>query len=483
MNRLITFKNSLVIALLLTTIQFYGQSKYVETFNASEDMVVEVNTSYTNIIFETWNKNKVEVEAFIDDNTLSDSEKKEVFDTWKFNVLGNSKKVVVTSNSHGDMSNYEYDYNFDEMEFNLEFLGPLLENLDIPEMPDFEMPEIPGELMESVGNIHFDYEAFQENEEEYLKEFEKQMEKNFGPEFEAKMEAWGEKYGKEWEEKHGPEWEAKMEAWGEKFEEEMEEWGENFARQFEENSEEYEKHAKEYEKHAKEYEKHIEEIEMKAEELSRKYKTNRENYSKYNKVNKTIIIKMPKNTKTDVNVRHGELKMANAYNLNATLNYSTFMANSIDGGQTLINAAYAPVLIENWINGSINVNYVEDCSIKNIETINLQAISSNVHIGNINNSAVLSGAIGDLQINSISNNFSDLHIVLENTDAVLKLPETAHSFYYNGKKTRLEIPVSSNLQLDKSVVGDLIIQKGYNYSNTNDKSININASFSNVIIK
>ena len=104
-------------------------------------------------------------------------------------------------------------------------------------------------------------------------------------------------------------------------------------------------------------------------------------------------------------------------------------------------------------------------------------------LGKINNTVIVSGSIGNLKINSISNNFSDIHIVLENTDAVLKLPETAHSFYYNGKKTRLEILVPLNLKLNKSKVGDLIIQKWYNYSNTNEKSVNINASFSNVIIK
>ncbi|MEZ4858786.1 MAG: hypothetical protein R2781_08245 [Flavobacteriaceae bacterium] len=51
------------------------------------------------------------------------------------------------------------------------------------------------------------------------------------------------------------------------------------------------------------------------------------------KANKTIIVRMPKGTKTGDNVRHGELKMANAYNIKATLNYSPLTANSIDGGK------------------------------------------------------------------------------------------------------------------------------------------------------
>ena len=65
MNKLTQFKNSLIIVFLLISSLFYGQNKYVETFDASKDMVVEVNTSYTNIIFDTWNKNKVQVVKFL----------------------------------------------------------------------------------------------------------------------------------------------------------------------------------------------------------------------------------------------------------------------------------------------------------------------------------------------------------------------------------------------------------------------------------
>ncbi|MCF6308156.1 MAG: hypothetical protein L3J09_09390 [Flavobacteriaceae bacterium] len=445
MNRLITFRKSIFVMLLLTSAIFYGQSKSVETFNASEDMVVEVNSAYTNIIFQTWNKNKVEITAFIDDDSLTETEKQEYFDAWKFNVLGNSKKVVITSNS-SSMSNYDYTNNFDDININMDFLGSILESIDIPDMSN--MTEI---IMESVGKIDFDFEEFKENEQEYIKKFEKEMEQNFGPEFEVKMEAWGEKFG-----------------------DDMEKWGEEFGKQFEDN-------------YYEDVERQIKEMEMEAEQMGEKYKGKNKTKNKYKgkrqKVKKTIIIKMPKNTKTEVNVRHGELKMANAYNLKATLNYSPFTADNIDGGLTLINAAYAPVIVNNWNQGSMNVNYVEECNINNVKSINLEAVSSNVLIGFIEKSAILSGSIGDLKINKISDNFSNLDIVLENTDAVIKLPNSSYSFYYNGKKTRLEIPTSTNLQLNKTVNGDRILQKGYHLSNTPDKNINIRAMYSSVIIQ
>jgi len=463
MNRLIIFRNSIFTVLLLTSALFYGQSKSVETFSASEDMTVEVNSAYTNIIFKTWNKNKVEITAFIDDDSLTEAEKKEYFDAWKFNVLGNSKKVVITSNSSNN-SNFDYANNFDDLNINMDFLGPLLESIEVPDMSN--MTEI---IMESVGKIDFDFEEFQENEEEYMKKFEREMEQNFGLEFEAKMEAWGEQFGEDMEKNFGPEFEAKMEAWGEQFGKDMEAWGENFAKQFDDNSEELEAHVKE--------------MEIMAEKMEKENNTKNSNYKNLQRVKKTIIIKMPKNTKTNVNVRHGELKMANAYNLKATLNYSPFTADNIDGGLTFVNAAYAPVIVNNWNQGTLNVNYVEECNINNVKTINLEAISSDVLINYIAKSAILSGSIGELKINKIGDDFSNLDILLENTDAVINLPNSSYSFYYNGKKTQLEIPTSANLQLNKTVNGDRILQKGYHLSNTPDKNINIRALYSSVIVQ
>ncbi len=315
----------------------------------------------------------------------------------------------------------------------------------MPEVPEMQvLPEI---LLESLGNIHFDYEAFQENEEEYMKEFERQMEENFGEDFEREMEEWGEQFERQFEEKYGPEWEAKMEAWGEKLEKNMEAWAEEFG-------EDMEKWAEQHEKQAEEWEKHAEEIEKKHEEMSKKY-------HELQKVNKTIIIKMPKNTKTDVNVRHGELKMADAYNVKVTLNYSTFTANSVDGGQTLINAAYAPVSVQTWKKGSLNINSVEECAINEVKTINLQAISSDVWIDLIVNSANLSGAIGNLQINNIADSFSSLAITLENTDATITLPKTEFSFSMDSTYSTLKNPKKLTLSKNNTLAKNVYIKAMY----------------------
>ena len=67
--RVLKHRLALVVIMCTSTVLF-GQKKYTETFNASDDVTVKVNTTYTNVIFETWNKDKIEVEAFIDGDDL-----------------------------------------------------------------------------------------------------------------------------------------------------------------------------------------------------------------------------------------------------------------------------------------------------------------------------------------------------------------------------------------------------------------------------
>ena len=69
----------------------FSQEKFVESYNASDDMVVTLKTSYTNVIFETWNKDKVEVTAFIEGEDVTKEQKIALFDAWDFEVLGNSR--------------------------------------------------------------------------------------------------------------------------------------------------------------------------------------------------------------------------------------------------------------------------------------------------------------------------------------------------------------------------------------------------------
>lgn len=465
----------------------FSQEKFVESFDAGDDMVVTVNTDYTNVIFETWNKDRVEVEAFVEGDNLTKEQKEKLFEAWDLNVLGNSKSVVISSNARG---NWNRDNSITSLESlgSLDFLGPLLENTLVPVLS--ATPELTETVLRGVSNVDFDYDEFKKDEEGYMKRFEKRMEKNFGKDFERDMEAWGKKLEKEYAERFGPEWEAEMEAWGEKFGKSMEAWGEQFSEDMEGWGENF----------GKDFGKQME-------EMGRILERNMsgENESSYSKTvtvdengntrtviktdgkkrmpaaKKTIIVRMPKNTKTEIKVRHGEIKMADAFNVKATLNHTPFSAERIDGGQTLINASYAPVIVKDWKFGTLYVKFVDVCNINSVESIQLNANSSDVRVGRVGKEAFLTGSFGALVIGTISDDFKQLEIVLKNTDASITLPKSSFSFLFNGKKSTLKYPKSLELEANKQ--NDRVLVKGFNRAENKSRNFLINADYSNLVLQ
>lgn len=525
-----------------------AQDRYKESFKASKDMMVSVNTAYTNVIFETWNKDLVEVEAYVDGKDLSEKEKKEIYKNWKFDVLGNSKKVVITSNASSYSEGIGAMAGLDALK-SLEALKslkalekvPKLEkmpdfdfdfNIVVPDIPEFrEVPEWPftkdsPNISNRNGNHtvhfgdhdgkHFDEDAYEKDKAGYVAKLNKKYNTKvttkqvdrwldevdvWADEFSKVMESWGEEFGQKFSDKFGPDFERKMENWGEEFGKQMEAWGEEFGEKFGKDMEKWgEEFGKDMEKWGEEFgdkfgediEKWAEEFEKNAEEWAEKYegqngKSNNTNViilegmnDKHSgrKANKTIIVRMPKGTKTEVDVRYGELKMASAYNMKATLNYSTLTANSIDGGNTLIDASYGPVFVNQWNNGRLNVNYVEDCRLNTVAVIELDSNSSDVTINELLTKGILSGSFGNLYLSKVAPNFKSLDVTLENTDAALHLPNTSFDFYYQGKKS--QFTPSKSLKLTESNQSDQKSFKGFHKTKASGKTITIHANYSNV---
>tara|TARA_R100001369_G_scaffold15437_4_gene30236 strand:- start:548 stop:1975 length:1428 start_codon:yes stop_codon:yes gene_type:complete len=463
-----------VIIALVCTAFVSAQEDYKETFNVNDNVTVSVNTSHTNIIFETWNKDRVEVEAYIDGEKLSKAEKQELFDDWDFSVLGNSNKVVITSKGGNSWNGMASMQQLDGME-GLDFLGPMMEEMIVPMISNMRIPNLPDDLLKDIGNIDFDYEEFMKDKEAYMEKFEKQMDKKFGKDFEIKMEKWGNEFAEQYNEERSDSiaaiWESKMERWGESFGKRMEQWGERFEKEMEER----------YGGEGGNYSKTVQTDPFGNKTIIIQGNGSSKSGKIKSKGVKTIKIKMPKGAKTEIDVRHGEIEMADAVNVKATLNHSPFTANSIDGGETLINASYAPVVVNNWNNGTLYLKFVENCNIADVNTINLQANSSDVLIGNVEKEAILAGSFGNLKVTHVSNGFKNIDILLENTDAVLHMPDTAFSFYFNGKKSTLQYPKS--LELNRTKNYNRVLVRGFNKNSNGNKNVTVNANYSNVKIQ
>ncbi|WP_299334792.1 hypothetical protein [uncultured Psychroserpens sp.] len=500
-------------------------TKLSQRVDVTKDVNIDLNTSYVQIEIDTWNKNTLEIEAYIEGEKLSKEELQEALKHWNVKVTGSGDYVKISSEGHSgsweDLGNLHVNLESLKALEALEVLGelefpempempelpempemPEMANLQVPEMP--ELPELP-ELPEGISNVSFDTEAYKKDGEAYLERWSKDYEKKYGKEYkermktwgremakvdfsdyEKRMEAWGERFGKNFGEDYGK----KMEAWGEEFgkrfdkewAKKMEVWGEKYGKEMELRGKEIEKRMalreKEMEKRAEIMEKRLEARHKAHEKRQEAHDHRRESLARRlemrgDNLKRTIKIKMPKKAKLNMNVRHGELKMSSVINnLKADISHATLVANHIDGSETSINVSYSPVDIVRWSVGELNLKYVEDAQIETVERLVLNSNSSDIILRNLTNNAIIDGSFGDLVISNIADTFSNLNIILENSEAVISLPKTDYSVYFKGNRSRLNDQLTSQKTIE-------------NYPNDRNsgKTIVLNAKYSDVVLK
>ncbi|WP_340077475.1 hypothetical protein [Leptobacterium sp. I13] len=479
MKQLKINKLSIVLWVLVTgaTFSVYAQKqtkKTTESFDVNKDVTIDINTSYTDIEFETWNKNKVEITAILEIDGASEEEVEGYFESWDFEALGNKSKVSISTK--GNMWFHRGGNATVIAPGTMEFDFVMPEISEIPEIAPFViqldslhvMPPIPPMVFHEFDSFSFDYEAYEKEGDAYLKKWKEKFNKNFNENFKKEMEVWKKEMAQHKKEMEKIKWEVKIDR--------------------DEIKKEKEQALKEAKKAIEEQKHEIEEAKIILKETMRNKKEGNMFFfapdgKKGNlKVKKTIKIKIPKDAKLKMNVRHGEVKLAeNTTNIKATLSYTRLLANNINGEYTDIEAFYAPVAVQNWNYGQLKVNYVDKVAIENVKSLKLTANSSNVVIDNLIDNGFINGSFGELYVGNINKNFSTLDVNLENTDTVIILPETGFNFYYNGADSKVKYPKEMIVKTTDNYANKLI--KGYYKNKNQDKIIKINAHYSDVALR
>ncbi|WP_424494786.1 hypothetical protein [Salinimicrobium sp. GXAS 041] len=453
----------LMLFLLSGTVVAIAQTEKLEkTYKTNADVTLEVDASHTNVVIENWDRNEVQIEAFLESGQSDKETTKALLANWKVQTSGNAGKVSITSGGGGGLSMPPIDIAAlngsmaklpEIIDPVMEMVGPLLESISNNPLPP--------EFYENMSELHFDYEAYQKGGEKYMEEWEKKIEKKFGKEFEVSMEKWASNFEKDtvlWKKNI----EVEMEKWGEDFGKSMEAWGESFG---------------------KEMEKWAEQVEM---EVEAKYDDGGNRVivlnDKMSKAKKTIRVKVPANARLNLEVRHGEVKLSGKNsNVKANLSHSRFSANTITGKQTNISAAYTPVTVKTWEFGELKTSYVQSCDLGTVRSLKITSNSSDVKIGEILEIGIISGTFGELRIDKVSPNFNTLDITLENSDLILDLPEVALNFSYTGSQSEIDYPASIKARPVKNYDTQTI--NGYQKSRDGKGSVSIKARYSDVHIK
>ena len=373
--------------LLLALVGFTGQAQeksktYKETFDVNKDTELNINTSYADIQFETWNKDEVEITAVIELEGVDQEEADAYFDRDLVKIMGNSKEIEVSTEGAGP--NYAFDFqgvNIDIPE--IPSVSEIMANVEIPEIAAFTIPEInivaSMPPMPPMPPIEFDYDAYKKDGEKYMKEWQKEFEKTFDKEYKERFEEWGAEMEKMAEERDARREEMRVER--EKLREEREKMREEMHEQLQEQREELRAQREELREEQAELRKQAREEARAIHGSPNVFYFSSDGKHKEYKVKKRIIIKMPKYIKLNMNVRHGEVKLAeNTKNINASLSYASLLASTIEGANTDIRVSYSPVVVQNWNYGSLSTDYSDEVNLKEVKELKLNSVSSNVVI-------------------------------------------------------------------------------------------------------
>jgi len=475
MNRLKrTVSKQLIIVLgLLMTGGVFAQKEsktFQERFIVVEDALLDINTSYADIEFETWDKDEVVITATI---TLEGATKEEAADYFKnspIEILGSSKKIIVSSKSNNSKlfasRHSQIDFDHNDMHIEIPEIASFVVNM--PQIAPFpNMPSLP-----QTEAFSFDYEAYQKDGEKYMKKWQNNFEKSFDKNYQKRLQEWGSKM-----EEQAAEMERRMEEQNEKRIKHMEERAELMQQKLEAREEKREHW--------------IVERDSLREQIfiGRDSLINGPNIFYYSvdgqqknyKIKKTIKIKLPKSTRIKMDVRHSEVKLAeNTKNLNANLSHSSLWASTIDGQDTNVSASYTPVSVQKWNYGQLSTAYSEEISLAEVVQLQLQATSSEVTIDKLLKNAFVKNNFGAVHILEIGQNFEDLDVSVKNGELNVTLPKVATQIYVKGNSSTLKLPVG--LRLEQTENGTTSISKGYHLKENSNRSIVITSDYSEVVI-
>lgn len=399
-KNIITF---VAICFLGTAFAQKFDKKFTENFKTNNNVEVAINASNTEINVTTWNKNEVQVSAFIEVEGISKKEAEKYFKNWNFEALGNKNKVQITSKGNRS-SRFKNDFVFSD-DFDIQIPEIDMSNIETIVMPNIDFDFDLENISAIVKDFDIDETVVKNGKYSFMwKDDEHDIEINSKEEWEAFKKT---KDYKELKEK------LKIDK-------------EKMRKEFVESKKLMKKELEKAKLEIKQIDK--ERIKEELERANAEIKKMKLNFSsdskdviingKKVKINKRIEIKVPKGATFDLNTRHCKVKLPNAV-ASGNVKYGSFNANNLLGGK--LNIDYSKVTINHLNACTLFLNNVTDAKIASVTNTAMSNNSSGVNINRVNQNVNITDKFGELTIQHIIPKFEIFKLVLDNSEAKISL--------------------------------------------------------------
>ncbi|QMU64880.1 MAG: hypothetical protein GKR88_11655 [Flavobacteriaceae bacterium] len=440
--------------------------KFTETFNVNKDVVVEIDATNTEIDVTAWNKNQVQVEAVIEVEGLTKKESEKYLKNYKFEALGNSSKVKITSKGNGFYALRDNLFIFNDTDFDfpevivpdMHIMAPDVEAIVLPDM-DFE------KIFQGLDKLEFDFDKYHKDGENYFFRW-KDSAKNITI-----------KSRKEWK----------------KFKksDEYKQWKKEMKKKLAKMKIELKNVNKDAVKEALEKAKiAIAKVDINRElaKVKKKLGNVKTEYffdtdsdaivinNKKVKIKKRITIKVPKNATFDLNTRHCKVTLPKT-KASGKVSYGSFNAGGLQGGDLRIY--YSPVTINSLNTCTLFLNNVTDASLASVTNTTINSNSSGLKIEEAFSKTNLESSFGDVIIKKVNPTLTDFKLVLNQSNATIDLSKFKNKLSIDTKGNKGEI-VSYN-----SITGsdkEMLVRGNFVISTEGEK-LAITGKYSELTIK
>ena len=354
----------------------------------------KLDATYTNIIFKTWNKNYILVNAFVTGKNQSGEELKLQANQWNLEVTNNDTLVDVISNGFFKPANtVSATYNISG-NISQEQLSKLVRYSIAPLLKNLQNNPIPVALQNSLDQLKFDYNAYNKLGETYLKIWEHNLVKNMDAASANAIKKWSSNATSNLQQVSNlnrfPQQKSSTAI------------NENFTIQ-----------------------------------LSQSVTTQ----PQITEAKKNLEVYLPVNARLLFKTKYGKVVVADELiNAKAEMKYTPFKAEKISGEKTNLFISFAPVQIKEWNSGSLSLGYVKHSRINQARDLNLYNTSSTLNIESLNGKTAIESLFGIITISELHPGFSDFSVMAKNSDIAVALPQTAYNFAYNGNRSYIEVP-------------------------------------------
>ena len=426
------------LCFLGTTFAQKFDKKFTESFKVNKDVEVAINASNTEINVTTWNKNEVQVQAFIEIEGLSKKDAEKYFEEWNFEALGNKSKVKITAKGNNSF-HFKNDFiMFNDTDFTF---------------PDIEMPNIETIV---IPEMDFDFDFDFENIFEDLDDFDENVEKNGN-------------YSFHWNDgednihiKSKKEWEAfkktkKYKELKEKMKVKKVKSKKSFLLSKEKMKKELAKARIEIKKIDKEkIKKELAKAKKHIMEMKLNYNSNSDNIiinGKKIKIKKRLEIKVPKKATFNLNTRHCKVKLPNT-KASGKVSYGGFNAGLLNGGKLTID--YSKVSINDLNGCNLFLNNVTDAKIASVTNTTMTNNSSGVKIITINENVNLSNKFSEIIIEKFKPFFGNFNLKLSHSEVKLPLGNLEANLEIETIKSKFLYPNKSDNNIFSKILYKII---------------------------